>query len=222
MEACHFLAGETHYVYGHFSIVVLTFTKGQNMGDHDMKRTREDPETSEKHWKTNSIDWFKENLTGNPHISWENIWFPVDFPLSQPIEPWENRAFRVHPSYFWSFHEINHPAIGGTIILTPIWESVRTNGNKNMCSYEAHSVFHMGHFHIRRYGKNGKLSETGCIGIWEATPGSIVDVFIRWRHTTSLFCLFWVSSPHVCLYKLSTAIVCHCISSPQLLLISTT
>ena len=33
-----------------------------------------------------SIDWFKGTITGNSHISWENLWFPVDFPLSQPIE----------------------------------------------------------------------------------------------------------------------------------------
>ena len=32
-----------------------------------------------------SIDWFKGKITGNSHISWENLWFPVDFPLSQPI-----------------------------------------------------------------------------------------------------------------------------------------
>ena len=25
-------------------------------------------------------------MTGNPHISWENLWFPVDFPLGQPID----------------------------------------------------------------------------------------------------------------------------------------
>ena len=25
-------------------------------------------------------------MTGTFHISWENLWFPVDFPLSQPSE----------------------------------------------------------------------------------------------------------------------------------------
>ena len=37
-----------------------------------------------------SIDWFKGKMTGESHISWENLWFPefpVDFPLSQPIDP---------------------------------------------------------------------------------------------------------------------------------------
>ena len=33
-----------------------------------------------------SIDWFKGKITGKSHISWENLWFPVDFPLSQLIE----------------------------------------------------------------------------------------------------------------------------------------
>ena len=27
-----------------------------------------------------SIDWFKGTITGKSHISWENLWFPVDFP----------------------------------------------------------------------------------------------------------------------------------------------
>ena len=34
----------------------------------------------------NSIGWFKGKITGNSHMSWENLWFPVDFPLRQPIE----------------------------------------------------------------------------------------------------------------------------------------
>ena len=34
----------------------------------------------------NSIDWFKGKITGKSHISWENRWFPVDFPLNQPID----------------------------------------------------------------------------------------------------------------------------------------
>ena len=34
-----------------------------------------------------SIDWFKGEITGKSHILWENLWFPVDFPLSQPIDP---------------------------------------------------------------------------------------------------------------------------------------
>ena len=33
-----------------------------------------------------SIDWFKGKITGKSHISWENLWFPVVFPLSQPID----------------------------------------------------------------------------------------------------------------------------------------
>ena len=36
-----------------------------------------------------SMDWFKGKNTGKPHISWENLWLPVDFPFSQLklIEP---------------------------------------------------------------------------------------------------------------------------------------
>ena len=35
---------------------------------------------------TISIDWFKGKIAGKSHISWENLWFSVDFPLSQPID----------------------------------------------------------------------------------------------------------------------------------------
>ena len=33
-----------------------------------------------------SMDWIKGNFTGKPHIQWENLWFPVNFPLNQSIE----------------------------------------------------------------------------------------------------------------------------------------
>jgi hypothetical protein len=33
-----------------------------------------------------AMDWFKGKFTGKPHIYWENLWFPVDFPLNQSIE----------------------------------------------------------------------------------------------------------------------------------------
>ena len=32
------------------------------------------------------MDWFKGKITGNPHISWKNQWFPVIFPLNQSVE----------------------------------------------------------------------------------------------------------------------------------------
>ena len=35
---------------------------------------------------TLSMDWFKGEFTGIPHIEWENLWFPVDFPLNQSID----------------------------------------------------------------------------------------------------------------------------------------
>ena len=31
-------------------------------------------------------DWFKGKFIGKPHIEWENLWFPVDFPLNQSID----------------------------------------------------------------------------------------------------------------------------------------
>ena len=33
-----------------------------------------------------SIDWSKGKIIGNLHMSWENLWFPVDFTLSQSID----------------------------------------------------------------------------------------------------------------------------------------
>ena len=33
-----------------------------------------------------SMDWLKGKFTGNPHIQWENLFFPVDFPLNQSID----------------------------------------------------------------------------------------------------------------------------------------
>ena len=32
------------------------------------------------------MDWFKGKFTGKPHTQWENLWFPVGFPLNQSIE----------------------------------------------------------------------------------------------------------------------------------------
>ena len=28
----------------------------------------------------------RETIRGKHHISWENLWFPIDFPLSPPID----------------------------------------------------------------------------------------------------------------------------------------
>ena len=42
--------------------------------------------TSQKRVALNeSMDWFKENFTGKAHFYWENLWFPVDFPLTNPL-----------------------------------------------------------------------------------------------------------------------------------------
>ena len=37
-------------------------------------------------WFPSSLDWFKGKMTGKSHISWENLWFSVEFPLSQPTD----------------------------------------------------------------------------------------------------------------------------------------
>ena len=33
-----------------------------------------------------SMDWFKGKIAGKSNFSWENLWFPVDFPLNQSID----------------------------------------------------------------------------------------------------------------------------------------
>jgi hypothetical protein len=33
-----------------------------------------------------SMDRFKGKITGKPHIQWEHLWFPVEFPLNQSID----------------------------------------------------------------------------------------------------------------------------------------
>ena len=45
-----------------------------------------------------STDWFKGTINGKSHISWENLWFPVDVPLSQPIE---NSIISAHFAAIW-------------------------------------------------------------------------------------------------------------------------
>jgi len=37
------------------------------------------------------MDWFKGKFAGKSHISWENLRFPVDFPLNQSIEITTNK-----------------------------------------------------------------------------------------------------------------------------------
>ena len=59
-----------------------------------------------------SIDWFKGKITGKSHISWENLWFPVDVPLSQPIES----TFLNHSDWS-SLHLFKHQIVD---LLQPI------------------------------------------------------------------------------------------------------
>jgi hypothetical protein len=47
------------------------------------------------------MDWFKGKFTGNPHIQWENLFLPVDFPLNQSIDRCFNRKIRGPTGYKW-------------------------------------------------------------------------------------------------------------------------
>ena len=49
----------------------------------EVRRSRCD--SADPTWMPLLIDWFKGKNTGKSHISWENLWFPVDFPSTQPI-----------------------------------------------------------------------------------------------------------------------------------------
>ena len=54
-----------------------------------------------------SMDWFNGKFTGKPHIYWENLWFPVNFPIIQFYEsvdsPFKNTLW---------IHQSEAPAIG--------------------------------------------------------------------------------------------------------------
>ena len=40
----------------------------------------------------------REKTTGKPHISWRNLWFPVDFLLKESIATWGNKNHPWKPS----------------------------------------------------------------------------------------------------------------------------
>jgi hypothetical protein len=42
-------------------------------------------------------------FTGKPHISWENPWFPVDFPVNQSIVPVPSSYSYQENWYFTNF-----------------------------------------------------------------------------------------------------------------------
>ena len=66
-----------------------------------------------------SIDWFKGKITGKSHISWENLWFPVDFPINQPIDSIPSTTRN---------HSLSHGPISTERYLgSPILESVENN-----------------------------------------------------------------------------------------------
>ena len=54
-----------------------------------------------------SIDCFKGQITGESHISREHVWFPVDFPLSQPIEIW-----KIHRKTVGKYAKIHRKTVG--------------------------------------------------------------------------------------------------------------
>ena len=55
-----------------------------------------------------SIGWFNGKITGISHISWENLWFPVDFPLSQPIDTNDPKVMRD----LWIWEDLVNMATG--------------------------------------------------------------------------------------------------------------
>ena len=67
-------------------------------------------------WNHGSIDWFNGKITGKSHISWENLWFPVDFPLNQPIE-WEIMWNRDIESWYGSLWNRFSIFIGTLLII---------------------------------------------------------------------------------------------------------
>ena len=64
-----------------------------------------------------SIGCFKGKNTGNSHISWENLWFPVNFPLSRPTAG----ALREDPQLAAETVSLREERFGGN----PNWEGSR-------------------------------------------------------------------------------------------------
>ena len=66
------------------SEITISYNGDEFILRQSTKKIDSQPINIDKHIKIMrniSIGWFKGNITGNPHISWENLWFPVDFPL---------------------------------------------------------------------------------------------------------------------------------------------
>ena len=78
------------------------------------------------------MDWFKGKFTGKPHISWENLWFPVDFPLNQSIEwffLWSESQKNV-PVLWYQWYQLCYPLVNVFITNWKItmhfsWENSR-------------------------------------------------------------------------------------------------
>ena len=65
------------------------------------------------------MKWFKAKLTGNPHISWQNRWFPVDFPLRQSMDSGET----------WYKHRVKWSTGGQLVSMGSIWKSLQLRSN---------------------------------------------------------------------------------------------
>jgi len=64
-------------------------------------------------WGSN-VAIFKGKSTGKPHISWENRWFPVDFPLNQSIE--KNIAGHLHIVILTSLKKCKHQSMSVFVV----------------------------------------------------------------------------------------------------------
>ena len=74
------------------------------------------------------MDWFKGNFTGKPHISWENLWFPVDFPLNQSIDFHHPLALWVLPSSAKPSHRTSTASVEIEVREVSLRRAVRRRG----------------------------------------------------------------------------------------------
>ena len=88
-----------------------------------------------------SMDWIRGKFTGKSHIEWENLWFPVDFPLNQSIEihvrfgcPWmccEN-SLGLNGSQQEELWQESRRWLGWVIAMSNRWTS-RKKSTKDLC-----------------------------------------------------------------------------------------
>ena len=67
-----------------------------------------------------SIDWFKRKITGQSHISWENLWFPVKiFPSTNPLN------ISTDPSPAFGVQHEPLEIAGGRRLCAALWTVLR-------------------------------------------------------------------------------------------------